>query len=201
MSKLIVHSIFASLQGEGPFSGEPAVFIRLGGCNMVPPCSFCDTDYDSVSTEWDQMALADHVFGIIETKYPNINLVVITGGEPFLQNFDELVSWLSCRKGLKIQIETNGTIDPPFGFPLSLATIVVSPKQGASVKIRRMDALKILVQEGDEVEPGNIVDTYLQPLDIKDPVQNKKNMDWCVKLCMETGYKLSLQLHKILSIP
>lgn len=200
MSKLMVHSIFTSLQGEGPFSGEPAVFIRLAGCNMVPPCSFCDTDYDSISIEWDQMELADHVFGVIETKYPNINLVVITGGEPFAQNFVELVTWLSCRIDLKIQIETNGSIDGPWDFPWDVVTVVVSPKQNVSVIISKIDAFKILVQEGDEVEHGHIIDTYLQPLDTKDPVQNKKNMDWAVKLCMETGYKLSLQLHKILSI-
>lgn len=197
--KLLIREVFVSIQGEGPFSGEPAIFIRLAGCNLQ--CPFCDTDHESQVTEWDQMALADHVFGIIENKYPNINLVVITGGEPFLQDFGELVVWLGCRHGIQIQIETNGTIDPVWDFPFHEVTIVVSPKQGASVKIRRMDALKILVQEGDEVEPGNVVDTYLQPLDTKDPVQNKKNMDWAVKLCMETAYKLSLQLHKILSIP
>ena len=200
MSKLMVHSIFTSLQGEGPFSGQPAIFIRLAGCNMTPPCSFCDTDYDSVSMEWDQEELAEYVCSFIAKKYPNINLVVITGGEPFLQDFGELVVWLGCHQELQIQIETNGTIDPVWDFPFHEVTVVVSPKQGASVKIRKMNALKILVRNGDEVESGYIIDTYLQPLDTKDPVQNKKNMDWAVKLCMETGYKLSLQLHKILSI-
>ena len=35
--------IFESLQGEGWNTGMPAVFIRLGKCNLA--CNWCDTDY------------------------------------------------------------------------------------------------------------------------------------------------------------
>ena len=38
-----VHSIFPTIQGEGPFVGQPAIFIRLAGCNLQ--CPACDTDY------------------------------------------------------------------------------------------------------------------------------------------------------------
>ena len=41
---LQVHEIFHTIQGEGPFSGRPAVFIRLSGCNLR--CWFCDTEWD-----------------------------------------------------------------------------------------------------------------------------------------------------------
>lgn len=41
---LKVHSIFYTIQGEGPYSGRTAVFIRLSGCNLA--CSFCDTEFD-----------------------------------------------------------------------------------------------------------------------------------------------------------
>ena len=35
-------NIFESIQGEGPMSGKPAVFIRTFGCNLR--CKFpCDT--------------------------------------------------------------------------------------------------------------------------------------------------------------
>ncbi len=36
-----VNEIFYSLQGEGRFTGTPAVFVRSRGCNMQ--CDFCDT--------------------------------------------------------------------------------------------------------------------------------------------------------------
>ena len=38
---LDVHSIFHTIQGEGPYCGHPAVFIRLAGCNLQ--CPGCDT--------------------------------------------------------------------------------------------------------------------------------------------------------------
>ena len=42
--KLFVTSRFMTLQGEGPYRGEPAFFIRLAKCNLN--CSFCDTFFD-----------------------------------------------------------------------------------------------------------------------------------------------------------
>ncbi len=39
-SSLSVHSLFYTLQGEGPYSGHPAVFIRLAGCNLQCPKCF-----------------------------------------------------------------------------------------------------------------------------------------------------------------
>lgn len=36
---LLVREVFYTIQGEGPFAGEPSVFIRLGGCNLR--CTFC----------------------------------------------------------------------------------------------------------------------------------------------------------------
>ena len=38
-----VNEIFYSLQGEGYYTGTPAVFLRFAGCNRR--CAFCDTDH------------------------------------------------------------------------------------------------------------------------------------------------------------
>ena len=45
---LKINEVFNSIQGEGLFSGHPATFIRLSGCNLDKNnwCSgWCDTDF------------------------------------------------------------------------------------------------------------------------------------------------------------
>jgi len=42
---LWIQEVFYTLQGEGPFSGELAVLVRTGGCNLK--CFWCDTNFES----------------------------------------------------------------------------------------------------------------------------------------------------------
>src|SRR5271156_2670792 len=82
--QLEVKNIFPTLQGEGPFTGVPAVFVRLGGCNLA--CSFCDTDFEG----FRDMPVADIVENVSSASCERgkrvRQLVVITGGEPLRQN-------------------------------------------------------------------------------------------------------------------
>ena len=68
--------IFESLQGEGWNTGMPAVFVRLGKCNLA--CGWCDTDY----LKFGMMSLSD-ILGRLKT-YAARN-IIITGGEPTIQ--------------------------------------------------------------------------------------------------------------------
>ena len=85
--------------------GTPATFLRLYGCNLN--CQWCDTD---ISTY--EMLSVDDVAEILMTQmeFNNINLLVITGGEPTLQmeEIKRLIKELP--EGIKIQLETNGSI-------------------------------------------------------------------------------------------
>ena len=105
MIKIKVSEIFTSFQGEGPYIGTPATFLRLYGCNLN--CPWCDTD---ISTY--EMLSVDDVAEILMTQmeFNNINLLVITGGEPTLQmeEIKRLIKELP--EGIKIQLETNGSI-------------------------------------------------------------------------------------------
>ena len=94
-----INEIFYSLQGEGFYTGTPAVFLRMSGCNRK--CDFCDTDH----YEYTEMTAEEIVKEI--GRYPSRHLV-ITGGEPTLQLDSDL---LRAIKGLRfyVQIETNGT--------------------------------------------------------------------------------------------
>lgn len=91
--------IFESLQGEGWNTGMPAVFIRLGKCNLA--CSWCDTDY----LKFGMMSLSD-ILGRLKT-YTARN-IIITGGEPTIQpHLDTLLNTLKA-EGYFLCIETNG---------------------------------------------------------------------------------------------
>lgn len=107
---LSVHSIFHTIQGEGIFSGNAAIFIRLFGCNLQ--CTGCDTDYTSKNTIVSAQELISKIIEI--RKNTNCNLIIITGGEPLRQEI-ALTEFIkkSVDSGFIIQIETNGT------YPLS----------------------------------------------------------------------------------
>jgi 7-carboxy-7-deazaguanine synthase len=47
--RLRVSEMFSTIQGEGPHSGRPSVFLRLGLCNLT--CAWCDTPYTWVYSE------------------------------------------------------------------------------------------------------------------------------------------------------
>ena len=129
-STLRVQSIFPTIQGEGPFSGVPATFLRLAGCNLA--CTFCDTDfesnYESGLMQMEEVAAQVH-------NHKN-KLVVLTGGEPLLQNIVPLCFALTLH-GHHVQIETAGTIwpdgledevDETANLADALVSVVVSPK-------------------------------------------------------------------------
>ena len=120
MIKIKVSEIFTSFQGEGPYIGTPATFLRLYGCNLN--CQWCDTD---ISTY--EMLSVDDVAEILMTQmeFNNINLLVITGGEPTLQmeEIKRLIKELP--EDIKIQLETNGSI---FEY-IPEIEYVISPKE------------------------------------------------------------------------
>lgn len=132
---ILMTSMFFTLQGEGPFRGEPAYFTRFTKCNLA--CSFCDTNFDNgepltfkgvldridlditkffsaqgMSTPLWARYTPTQRFGDGEAEPPKRRqmALVITGGEPMLQsNLGEYCEFMSDYFE-KIQIESNGTI-------------------------------------------------------------------------------------------
>jgi organic radical activating enzyme len=212
---LQVHSIFYTIQGEGMFTGFPAVFVRLAGCNLQ--CPSCDTTY----TGHDVSILTnERIAEDVRERCGAANLVVITGGEPFRQNISRLC-WLLTEAGFTVQIETNGTLPPPSNFP-STAFLVCSPKTGKmnAVTERRADAFKYVLSYDSIAEDGLPVlalnhsaypsvarpksignrRIYLQPMDAQDDTINTLNQAAVLKSCMKHGYILQLQLHKVIGV-
>jgi len=113
---LEVHSIFDTIQGEGPFAGRAAVFVRLAGCNLQ--CPGCDTDYTGNRAKMATPEIVMEVNSMVsQRRETNVTppLVVITGGEPLRQNITLLCEML-VTAGCQVQLETNGVLPPPPGL-------------------------------------------------------------------------------------
>jgi organic radical activating enzyme len=207
---LFIQSIFPTLQGEGPYAGWPAVFVRLGGCNLA--CDFCDTEFEDFQQQ-SIVSIVDQVmqYAIRENRR-FADLVVITGGEPFRQEIAPLCDLL-LEHDFLVQIETNGTLFR--GIPYGV-DVICSPKatNGRYAPLRedlaeRVTALKFIISADkpgytDVPEVGQTrfrLPVYVQPMDEGDARKNEANTQAALRLCLQRGYRLSLQTHKILDIP
>ena len=130
--------IFASLQGEGPSAGKPCAFVRLSRCNLA--CVWCDTAYTwrftgdnrphrsglAFDRQANQLTLSeeDTAARIAALDKPRL---VITGGEPMLQGA-ALARMVAFLPGIRIEIETNGTVAPHPALDALVAQYNVSPK-------------------------------------------------------------------------
>jgi 7-carboxy-7-deazaguanine synthase len=225
---LQVHSIFYTIQGEGPFTGKPAIFVRLAGCNLQ--CPGCDTEYTEGRKDSEVANIVDFVSSIAEKLFFK-PLVVITGGEPFRQNILPLCQKLNNKRFI-VQIETNGTLDPGQAFIDYYSTqqycrhptfIVCSPKTGKVASgFREICKHYKYVMSHDSVDPKDGLPTlalhhtasprvarpdvpqeikiYLQPMDSQDEATNALNLASVVKSCMTYGYILQLQTHKLIGV-
>lgn len=208
-SRLQVQHVFATLQGEGPFAGVPAVFVRLGGCNLA--CGFCDTEFESFYTMDVENILADVESKAQEDGQRVRRLVVITGGEPLRQPIGLLCGQLIAA-GFKVQVETNGTLYRELPAEVD---IVCSPKVSSNGYhpirpdlLARVNAFKFIIS-GSQEGYGDVVDVgqsqhgtpvYVQPMDEYDADKNSANFALAKELALRHGYRMSLQLHKILGI-
>jgi 7-carboxy-7-deazaguanine synthase len=210
-----VREIYYTLQGEGAWTGRPAVFLRFSGCNLwsgrerdraTAVCKFCDTQFvgtngpgggkfsdaaelaDAVAARWPANSAA-------ATPY-----VVCTGGEPLLQLDGAAIQALHDR-GFEVGLETNGTLPAP----AALDWICVSPKAAAPLKQHHGDELKLVFPQAEaEAQPERFAAMkfthhFLQPLDDSRKEENTRAaIEYCLR---HPQWKLSLQTHKLMGIP
>jgi 7-carboxy-7-deazaguanine synthase len=220
---LEVHSIFYTIQGEGPFRGHPAIFIRLAGCNLQ--CPGCDTEYTATRERLTEEQIFNKVCELLfegRKSFRDLerrDLIIITGGEPLRQNIKELC-YLLLANGHKVQIETNGTY-PADDLP-DKVYIVCSPKSG-TVNPRleqRIDAYKYVVEAGHTSATDGLPTTilgkaanparppvgyngpiFVSPMDVEDPNKNRLNMLTASQVCLAHGYIFNPQIHKLVDLP
>lgn len=218
--RVVSGSPWPTIQGEGPYAGHPAIFIRLHGCSLR--CTFCDTNFSN--PEDPTISIDDLTQQVIEIKSKE-KLVVITGGEPFLQNILPLCIQLK-QAGFTVQIETYG------GYWLDgiaqVAEIVCSPKTPIIHPMIRQKAIafKYVISGGmayvdddrafgyvpiTATQPGTRparlalpredAPVYLSPCDEYDEGRNAFNRQLVGELAMRYGAIAGIQLHKFLDLP
>lgn len=196
-----INEIFYSLQGEGRFTGTPAVFVRLSGCNLS--CPFCDTLHQD-GTEMSEQEIVDRVLSYPAKPKAQYNRhVVLTGGEPLLQINNKLVDLLH-EHNCFVQIETNGTVMVPKGVRLDWITC--SPKH-ETLALTQIDELKVLYQGEmshsllEKMAQVPCQEYRIQPCDYGNEEKNRAILQGTLDyLLAHPQWSLSLQTHKLINI-
>jgi 7-carboxy-7-deazaguanine synthase len=185
--------IFYSVQGEGTWTGTPAVFVRLAGCNLA--CAFCDTDY-----ALKFIATIPDVVARVRLAGASCPMVVLTGGEPLAQTASvELIGALRA-DGRRVHIESNGTLAVALPDDVWLT---VSPKE------RLHPAMATRANEAKLIVDGRVPHEWVAHFPPTTPIflQPEGNKPANVALALQAAkaqpqrYRLSLQTHKFIGVP
>ncbi|QAV22458.1 7-carboxy-7-deazaguanine synthase QueE [Proteus hauseri] len=218
-----INEMFQTLQGEGIFTGVPALFVRLQGCPVG--CSWCDTKHTwekeeekkvpigdipiktQESDAWGN-ATVDEILALFQQQGYSARHVVITGGEPCLYDLRPLTEGLE-QAGFNCQIETSGTHD----ILCSEQTwVTLSPKVGMRggftvlpSAINRANEIKHPVGRQKDIEALDALLTLrtslpapvvaLQPISCKNSATKL-----CIETCIARNWRFSMQTHKYLNI-
>ncbi|GAA4884419.1 7-carboxy-7-deazaguanine synthase QueE [Pseudonocardia sp. C8] len=213
-----------TVQGEGSSTGRQALFIRLSRCNLS--CPGCDTPYTWDWSRFDpsresQKMTADDLYSWVTAQ--SVDLVVISGGEPLLQqeSLSPLVRSLAAA-GRRIEIETNGTIVPIPAILHSVSQFNVSPKTAAfagrtvsrSTRINP-EAIRTLASSGKSIfkfvaaheSDLEEISHYAQEFDLS-PIwvmpegttreRVLSRMSWLADEAIQRNWNLSTRLHILL---
>lgn len=220
---LAVNEVFETIQGEGGFTGVPAVFVRLQGCPVG--CPWCDTRHTWEQLPQDEVA-ANEVLTISgdTPKWANYSAqqlvdvltdgrftarhLVITGGEPCLFDLTELTAKMSdC--GWQCQIETSGcaevrcdertyvTVSPKINMKGGLPVLIQALERADEIK--HPVSMQKHIDELDQLlEPCTLArkpQICLQPISTQ-----KRATELAIATCIARNWRLSVQTHKYLNI-
>jgi len=203
-----IAEIFYSIQGEGHWTGRPAIFVRFAGCNLS--CEWCDTDH----TKKYSTSLGHLMRDILIVRNPHRCLsVILTGGEPTLQPLQPLVDELQKNR-FWIAIETNGTYWKR--IPKEIDWVTISPKEVVRDGVFICDELKVVYAGKEDLDSYHTVgrqawlnnDEYgkqaihfLQPCFAPDVLHRKRNLDITIQKVKENPtWHLSVQMHRLVGI-
>ena len=198
-TQLPVMEYFYTIQGEGSFTGVPAYFIRLGGCDVG--CVWCDVKESWAAEAHPLMSVEALVKLTLDAPG---NIVVITGGEPLMYNLEPLTRALK-QAGKRTHIETSGA------HPMSgdWDWVCFSPKKFKSphpsvypvaneLKAIAFNKSDLEFAEEHAARVNNNCVLFLQPEWSKEKQMGAMVVDYVKD---HPNWRISLQTHKYLNIP
>jgi 7-carboxy-7-deazaguanine synthase len=219
-----INEIFKTIQGEATFTGTPSLFIRTQGCPVW--CNWCDTKFTWHLGKKSKLIDQKEIIGKVEqderfadfteedllnvAKQYNIKHIVITGGEPCINDLTKLTD-LFINNNFSVQIETSCTQQIKCNKEV---WVTGSPKIDMSGKqevvpnaLQRANEIKFPILNNDDlnnlislVKNNNLQDKliWLQPIDIDGDRIN--TTDLCVDACYKYNINLSVQTHKYINL-
>jgi organic radical activating enzyme len=184
--------MFYSIQGEGTWTGTPAVFVRLAGCNLA--CTFCDTDYSL-----REFASIEAIVARVDMLGGTCPMVVLTGGEPLAQAETPALIEALRLDGRRVHIESNGTIATELPADVWLT---VSPKERLHpVMAARANEVKLIID-------GRLPQQWLgafradQTLFLQPEGNKPRNVALAIEVAKHNParFRLSLQTHKFIGV-
>jgi len=216
-----ISEVFATVQGEGTWTGKPAWFVRFQGCPVG--CGWCDTkhtwhldptkkgdcaDVLAKTHDWSPVWAEFDVLSLLEafTAAPGIRHVVITGGEPCVHDLRLLTESLN-QAGYATQIETSGcfevlcsfetwvTVSPKVGMPGNLPVLDTALARASEIKYPVGKSSDLQDLKGILPRVRRAAPIYLQPLSL-----SRRATQLCIEAAMENGWSLSVQTHKYIGV-
>ncbi len=201
---LKINEIFYSIQGESSYTGLPCIFIRLTYCNLR--CSYCDTEYAFYNG--NDMKISEIISEI--SKYTT-NLVMVTGGEPLLQENCIYLMQELLNKNYSVMLETSGSLklkDVPkqvikiVDFKCPASNMMNKNDWTIITDIQKEDEIKFVIANKEDYDwSKKMIKKYnlnkICPI-LFSPVYNKIDISTLADWILEDGLnvKLQMQLHK-----
>ncbi|QYJ99912.1 7-carboxy-7-deazaguanine synthase QueE [Shewanella psychrotolerans] len=220
--KYPVNEVFETIQGEGVYTGVPAIFVRLQGCPVG--CSWCDTKHtwetltenrvdpdlviqiDGEIGRWSELDAKELIAQLVAKGF-TAKHIVITGGEPCIYDLRPLTQALS-EQGYQCQIETSGTFEV-LCDPRTWVTVspkvnmkggykVLEPSLVRADEIKHPVAKQMHIDELDQLLEG--IDTLGKTICLQPISQKPRATELAMKVCIARNWRLSIQTHKYLNI-
>ncbi|HUU29452.1 MAG TPA: radical SAM protein [archaeon] len=204
---LEVCETFLSVAGESGWQGLVATFIRFAGCDV--DCSWCDTAY--AREEPGTSVSIEELMSICRAN--RVRRVVLTGGEPLLQQELPQLCKRLLDEGFDVQVETSGTRLVDKLDPRVMKVVDIKPPSAEAQKGFHWGNLDLLGKR-DEIKfvPANRKDydwalSIMRKCNLESrckvvfsPVHGQLDPSALAQWMIEDGLscRLQIQLHKIL---